>query len=225
MTGAGIAATDIATEKVAAASCSEMKFGPSLFVAGFLFAATQLKTLAQGMKGAGRAELAGVEVKRFHLKRRRHGFAVRVSPMGHRSRRILRAASQCDVRVKGSHIELKPGGEQGVVDSLTQLKQTWMTRARADPQDSWRTIGREGSNSFHGQDEGSNVNGLEPFDHGIDSVGRDVAQETQGDMQLLRASPRHAGQGLCPLRERVTHGGRKREGDEKAFGGHRQSRV
>jgi hypothetical protein len=138
-----------------------------------------------------------------------------------RLRGNILAAGERDVRMPWAQIRLDPGGQSGVGHSFVQLKKMRMSAAHANPDDVRPASRREGADSVKRQEERSKMNREQLRAQFLLRLGGDVAQKSQGEMQLVRGEPAETGEARIPPNEHVRNRIRQIQTNEKTLRSHR----
>jgi hypothetical protein len=174
----------------------------------------------QSVHGSRGTQFALVELERVHEKRRRSSVAMNMHPVRYRRSGTFVAAGKRDMRMESAHVQLKSGGKQSVVESLAKLKKSRVAGADSKPENSRRPIWRKRPHPFEGKHERRDVDVREALDHGINCIGRHVAQKAEGNVQVFCIRPCDTWQRLRESRKGFAHRRWQSEGNEQSFGVH-----
>lgn len=174
------------------------------------------------MEGAGGAKFAGDEIEGVDAEGRAFEGGVGAKPFGDGGSGFGRAAGEGDVRVECADVEIEAEIEEGFVDLFAELVEARVAVAESDPENARRAaFGGKGAYAFDREEKGLHLDGRETLDDRRKKGVVDVAQKTEGDVELVLRRPAGAGQegGAEPGDDDLDRLG-KREGEEKALGGH-----
>jgi hypothetical protein len=88
--------------------------------------------------------------------------------------------------VPRAKVRFKAGAKCGVAHFLVQLEEVRMTATDTDPEDLRIAFGRKSAEPVEGKEEGSELNGTEIGPKMFFLVGVDIAQKSEGEMDLIR---------------------------------------
>ena len=91
-------------------------------------------------------------------------------------------------------VRFDPGGERGVGDAFVQLEEVGMSATDAEPEDLGMAFCREGADAIEREEKARELDRGQLSAELLFCFRADISEKRQGEMNLLRGVPAHAGQ-------------------------------
>lgn len=171
------------------------------------------------MRDAAGARQAGHKVKGFDGPDGANEVAVAFDPLFYRCGMSLADAADSEMRHEGRELEGHAGREEQIVDLLAQAMKKGMAVADARPDDAGLAAWRETARAFHAEREWRHIHAGQRLDDESLLFVRDLADETQREVELLRRRPARPREIPGQLRQRRASGIAREKGNEETVAG------
>ncbi len=144
------------------------------------------------MDGAGGRQFTAIKMECLYPNHTGIEFGVRFQEFLQRAVCDIMATRKGDVRMPWAKIGFEPDGERGILYSFVKLKEMWMTRTDADPNNFYRAFGRKCPDPFNRQKESAKLNRAQFFPQlEIDLCGH-IGKKAESEMHLIARHPARA---------------------------------